>query len=166
MGQSTTPATTVPSDRTTRPATMTVAVSQGGAMQAPTTAPAITIIHTADGFPGFESTREWVLEKADDAVFGLLRNVEEPAIGLLVAEPWDLAPGYTPDLPDADLARIGVVRADQVALFAVATIAPDRQSVWLNLTAPIAINVETLEGRQIILDRQGWPLRHAVALAG
>lgn len=131
-------------------------------MQAPT----ITIISTPDGFPGFGDTREWVLEKDDDALFGLLRNVEEPAIGLLVAEPWDLAPGYSPDLPDADLARLGITAADQIALFVVATIAPDRQSVWLNLTAPITVNVETFEARQVILDRQGWPMRHPVAPKG
>ena len=131
-------------------------------MQAPT----ITIIRTTDGLPGFDSCREWVLERGDDAVFGLLRNVEEPAIGLLVAEPWELAPGYEPDLPDAELDRIGVTDADQVGIFVVATIAPDRQSVWLNLAAPIAINVETTEARQIILDRQGWPLRHPIALKG
>jgi flagellar assembly factor FliW len=162
MGQSIHPPTTVPTDRTTRPGTTMVPDSQGGAMQAPT----ITIIRTPDGFPGFDGTREWVLERADDAVFGLLRNVDEPAIGLLVAEPWDLAPGYDPDLPDADLGRLEITAPEQVALFVVATIAPDRSSVWLNLTAPIAVNVETMQARQIILDRQGWPMRHPIALKG
>jgi flagellar assembly factor FliW len=36
----------------------------------------------------------------------------------------------------------------------------------LNLTAPIAVNVETMQARQIILDRQGWPMRHPIALKG
>ncbi|MGZ4701536.1 MAG: flagellar assembly protein FliW, partial [Ilumatobacteraceae bacterium] len=80
-------------------------------------------IHTPDGLPGFDGAREWVLERGDDAVFALLRNVEQPAIGLLVTEPWDLAPGYEPDLPDDELSRIGVEEAADVQLLVVATIA-------------------------------------------
>ncbi|MGZ4793018.1 MAG: flagellar assembly protein FliW [Ilumatobacteraceae bacterium] len=132
-------------------------------------------IHTPDGLPGFDGAREWVLERGDDAVFALLRNVEQPAIGLLVTEPWDLAPGYEPDLPDDELSRIGVEEAADVQLFVVATIADytpelaptgDPGTIFLNLAAPITVNMRTHEARQVILDRQGWPLRHAVATRG
>ncbi|MEY2552822.1 MAG: flagellar assembly factor FliW [Ilumatobacteraceae bacterium] len=132
-------------------------------------------IHTPDGLPGFDAAREWVLEGDDDAVFALLRNVEQPAIGLLVTEPWDLAPGYEPDLPDEELARIGVHEAADVQLLVVATLAGDSTAgseaaeaatVFLNLAAPITVNVRTRQARQVILDRQGWPLRHAVGVGG
>ena len=133
-------------------------------------------IHTPDGLPGFDAAREWVLERGDDAVFALLRNVEQPAIGLLVTEPWDLAPGYEPDLPDEELARIGVQEAADVQLLVVATLAGASSvgsaaddaaaTIWLNLAAPITVNVRTHQARQVILDRQGWPLRHAVGVGG
>ncbi len=132
-------------------------------------------IHTPEGLPGFDGAREWVLERGDDAVLALLRNVEQPGIGLLVTEPWDLAPGYEPDLPDEELSRIGVEEAADVQLLVVATISSqmlepastdDAGTIWLNLAAPITVNVRTHEARQVILDRQGWPLRHAVATRG
>ena len=132
-------------------------------------------IHTPEGLPGFDGAREWVLERGDDAVFALLRNVEQPGIGLLVTEPWDLAPGYEPDLPDEELSRIGDEEAADVQLLVVATISSqmlepastdDAGTIWLNLAAPITVNVRTHEARQVILDRQGWPLRHAVATRG
>jgi flagellar assembly factor FliW len=132
-------------------------------------------IHTPDGLPGFNAARDWVLEGDDDAVFALLRNVEQPEIGLLVTEPWDLAPGYEPDLPDEELARIGVHEAADVQLLVVATLAGDSPidgeaveapTIWLNLAAPITVNVRTREARQVILDRQGWPLRHAIGAGG
>jgi flagellar assembly factor FliW len=130
---------------------------------------ATEVVHTPDGLPGFDSAREWVLEHDDDVAFALLRNVEQPGIGLVVIEPWELAPGYEPDLPDEELTRIGVDEPTDVQLFVVATIARESgagPSVWLNLAAPIAVNVRTRQARQVILDRQGWPLRHPVGAEG
>lgn len=129
------------------------------------------VVRTPDGLPGFDSAREWVLEGDGTSMFSLLRNVERPSIGLLVAPPWDLAPGYEPDLPDDELARIDVAGPADVELLVVATVAGSAPSdsgdapevaVWLNLAAPIVVNTRTATARQVILDRQGWPLRHPV----
>jgi flagellar assembly factor FliW len=122
---------------------------------------------TPEGIPGFERTRRWTLEREHpDAVFSLLRSVDQPGVGILVAEPWNLAPGYSPDLPDDELARIEIEGPEELELYVVATLSPDRQQVYLNLAAPLAIHSELRIGRQIILDRQGWPLRHPVAVRG
>jgi flagellar assembly factor FliW len=136
-------------------------------------APDPHLIHTPDGLPGFDSSRRWSLERGDaDAVFGLLQNLDQPGIGLMVTEPWELAPGYEPDLPDDELERIGIRDASDVTVLVVATI-PDRDErsdepgvIWLNLAAPITVNVRTNTARQVILDRQGWPLRHPIATRG
>jgi flagellar assembly factor FliW len=145
----------------------------------PTLTPEPTVIHTPDGLPGFGTARRWSFERgADDAVFGLLNNLDQPGIGLMVTEPWDLAPGYEPDLPDDELARIGVRDARDITLLVVATIpsngaldgSAEGQAdghadgvIWLNLAAPITVNARTNIARQVILDRQGWPLRHPVS---
>jgi flagellar assembly factor FliW len=147
------------------------------------------LVHTPVGLPGFDSARDWVLEGDDTKVFSLLRNLDEPSIGLLVAPPWDMAPGYEPDLPDEELVQMGIEDAGDVNLFVVATIvessprpavpepdtapesapetAPERSvTVLLNLAAPIVLNRHSGVARQLILDRQGWPLRHPVVAKG
>jgi len=125
------------------------------------------VVMTPEGIPGFERSREWVLEREHpDAVFSLLRSVDLPGVGILVAEPWNLAPGYSPDLPDDELARIEVTGPEDLELYVVATLAPDRQQVFLNLAAPLVVHAERRLARQVILDRQGWPLRHPVAVRG
>jgi flagellar assembly factor FliW len=141
------------------------------------------VIHTPDGIPGFAESRHWSYERDDDTgMFAILRNLDQPGVGLMVTEPWDLAPGYEPDLPDDELERIGVLDASDITVLVVATIAaapahpavdataaPAGDSaaaparIWLNLAAPITINVRTNQARQVILDRQGWPLRHPVS---
>jgi flagellar assembly factor FliW len=131
----------------------------------------MTLVHTPDGLPGFDGVHAWELESDDTSSFSLLRNVEQPSIGLLVTAPWDLAPGYEPDLPDDELARLGVVGPAEVEVLVVATIAPRTRpdqplSIWLNLAAPIVVNTRTSAARQVILDRQGWPLRHPVMAEG
>lgn len=125
------------------------------------------VVTTPDGLPGFERSREWQLERGHpEAVFSVLRSLDSPGVGLLVAEPWELAPGYDPDLPDDELARIDVTEPEQVELYVVATIAEDRQLVYLNLVAPLVVHAQSRLARQVILDRQGWPLRHAVSVKG
>ncbi len=154
------------------------------------------LVHTPVGLPGFDRARDWVLEGDDTKVFSLLRNLDEPSIGLLLAPPWDMAPGYEPDLPDEELVQMGIEDAGDVNLFVVATIveSPPRESiadhgaqpsadssadraaepapqeravtVLLNLAAPIVLNRHSGVARQLILDRQGWPLRHAVVAKG
>ena len=125
------------------------------------------LVHTPTGLPGFDTARDWVLEGDDTRVFSLLRNLEEPSIGLLVTQPWDLAPGYEPDLPDEELTLMGVDGPGDVSLYVVATIAGSAtedgaRTVLLNLAAPIVLHNRTGIARQVILDRQGWPLRHPV----
>ncbi|MCU1393237.1 MAG: hypothetical protein JWM34_1665 [Ilumatobacteraceae bacterium] len=131
------------------------------------------LIHTPDGLPGFDTARHWSLDRAaPDAVFGLLNNLDQPGVGLMVTEPWELAPGYEPDLPDDELERIGIRDASDISVLVVATIptAPESATeadraegvIWLNLAAPITVNVRTNTARQVILDRQGWPLRHPI----
>ncbi len=123
------------------------------------------VITTPDGLPGFDALRSWVIElSAPDAVFSVMRSLDEPGIGLLVAEPWDLAPGYAPDLPDAEMAAIGATEPTDVAVFVVAHIDVEGRQAWLNLAAPIVVNAGKGVARQMILDRQGWPMRHPVAL--
>ncbi len=102
------------------------------------------VVTTPDGLPGFERARDWQLERGHpEALFSILRSLDTPGVGLLVAEPWDLAPGYEPDLPEDELARIDVTAPDQVELYVVATITEDRQLVHLNLVAPLVVHAES-----------------------
>jgi len=71
----------------------------------------------------------------------------------------ELAPGYEPDLPDEELERIGIRDASDISVLVVATIparsgSDDASVIWLNLAAPITVNVRTNTARQVILDRQ------------
>lgn len=125
------------------------------------------VITTPDGLPGFDDLRTWVLEQAnDEAVFSLLRSIDRPGVGLLVAEPWSLAPGYEPNLPDAEMQALGAAEPDDVAVLVVARIDVQAKQAYLNLAAPIVVHAAKGLARQMILDRQGWPMRHPVALGG
>ena len=123
------------------------------------------VITTPDGLPGFDDLRAWVLEQSgDEAVFSVLRSLDRPGIALLVAEPWQLAPGYAPDLPDAEMVALGADEPDDVAVLVVVRLDIDSKHAFLNLAAPIVVHAAKGVARQMILDRQGWPMRHPVAL--
>lgn len=121
-------------------------------------------ITTPVGIPGFTDLRHWQLEAIPDGVFSHLRSLDRDGVGLIVAEPWDLVPGYEPDLPDGDLAELAVTAPEQVLVLVVVSIDASAGRAWVNLAAPIVVNTDSCAARQVVLDRQGWPVRHELIL--
>lgn len=128
------------------------------------------ILHFPAGIPGLPETREFVLESlapdpTEDSAFELLRSLDD-SVSLIVTQPWTFFPDYAPDLPDEQLAEIGIDQAEDVTMFCSVTLDQDNGCVYLNLLGPFVVNVSTRVGCQIVLSDADWPLRARVDLSG
>lgn len=130
---------------------------------APTPAAAIdTKIHFAEGIPGFNELRDWELV----ALVGLepfhwLRAVEKQNLMLMVVEPHLVVDNYVPILSRTDQVRLGLSTDAPPLIFTIVTLWDDR-SVTVNLKAPLVLNVKTMQGAQLVLDGQDWPMRQLI----
>ena len=110
------------------------------------------------GLVGFERyTRFALVPSGREGVFWL-QSLDEPALAFVLADPFRVAAGYAVDVPDADVAAIGATRAPDVLLLAVVTLnGTPGGTPTANLRAPLAFNVATRRGRQVVLpdDRYG-----------
>lgn len=100
------------------------------------------VIHFPRGIIGFEDRKEFtLLQIRPDAPFLVLQSMDEPGLGLLVADPYGFLPDYTLKLGDAEQKMLQVEKRDDLAVLVTVAIPPGRpEETVLSLTGPILIN--------------------------
>lgn len=102
------------------------------------------------GLIGFENLREFALvELKPGSPFRFLQSMENPGMGLMLADPFSFLPAYEIRLAAAE-ERILKVRSirDLVILVTVTVPKGNPEGTTLNLTGPICINVQERLGLQ------------------
>ena len=126
----------------------------------------VPVLEFPGGIPGLPDATNFVLEaftEDEEPLFSLLRSVDD-TVSLIVTQPWLFFPEYAPDLPDDQLAEIGITSPEDVTLFCPVTLDQAENCVYVNLVGPFVVNVATRTGRQIVLSDGQWPLRARVDL--
>ena len=124
-----------------------------------------SVIEFAEGLPGFEQTRRFVLLSSPElAPLHLLHHVEGPAASFLAVDPRIVLPSYRTELAASDRARLGA--GDDASLLWLALVTMNAgQGPSVNLRAPIVVNPARMLGFQVMPHNSLYPLRHPLALA-
>ncbi|HPG27713.1 MAG TPA: flagellar assembly protein FliW [Myxococcota bacterium] len=114
-----------------------------------------------DPLPGFPNkTRYVVMEHAEGSDMAWLASLEDPDLAFVVATPWDFFPNYDPPVGREHLAALGIERREDVELVCIVTLAG--KNIYLNLAAPLLINVVTRRGMQVVSDDPRYTTRAAI----
>ncbi|MDR2488135.1 MAG: flagellar assembly protein FliW [Desulfovibrio sp.] len=103
------------------------------------------------GIIGFEDAREFtLLQIQENSPLLVLQSMEEPSLGLLVADPFAFVPEYSLDVSDAEQHMLQARDVQELAVLVTATIPPGRpEETVLNLLGPIVVNHRARIGLQI-----------------
>jgi flagellar assembly factor FliW len=127
------------------------------------TVPADRIFELDPGLVGFPQARRFVLfDLKPGSPFKWMLSLEEPDLGFAVVEPADLVPGY--QAPVAEAVRALSCDVQDLALFVLATIPEQPTELFLNLLAPIVVDLRTRRGRQLVLEDTRLDPAHRVSL--
>ena len=109
------------------------------------------VIHFPRGIIGFESKKAFtLLQIRPDAPFLVLQSLDDPGLGLLVADPYGFVPDYRVRVSDAEQKLLGITSQEQVAVLVTVSIPPGRpEDTVISLTGPILINHEARLGLQV-----------------
>lgn len=109
------------------------------------------IIYFSRGLIGFDDKRDFALiQLSENSPFLLLQSLEDPALGLLVADPYSFMDDYEVRLSEAEKRILRVENVRQLAVLVTVTIPPGRpDETTLNLGGPIVINSEAKRGMQV-----------------
>ena len=109
------------------------------------------VLHFPRGIIGFENHREFVLlQLKEDSPFLMLQAMNDPKVGLMVADPFSFTTDYEIKVADAEQKLLQIEDPSQVAVLVTVTIphgAPERTA--LNLSGPILVNYGARIGLQV-----------------
>jgi len=105
-----------------------------------------SILKFENGIFGFEELKEFVLFDSKEKIFHWLCSISEPEI---------IFPLFLMKAIDKDYPSEGKTEA-----FGVVTLNSDPTKISINLKAPIYINSQDKQGKQVILDNSKYPVKH------
>jgi flagellar assembly factor FliW len=117
----------------------------------------------ADGLPGLEDEKEFALlshEKSEPICW--LQSLVNWEIALPVLNPFLVCPTYSFDITDEDVETLKIQDIKSVCVLNVLVIPKDVNEMTINLVAPIIVNIENHQGRQIFLDDKKYKIRTKV----
>lgn len=109
------------------------------------------VIHFPRGVIGFETAREFtLLQIQENAPLLVLQSMEEPTLGLLVADPFVFLPDYNLTVSDAEQQILQAEGVEDLAVLITVTIPPGKpEEMALNLLGPIVLNHRARIGLQV-----------------
>jgi len=121
------------------------------------------VVRFADGLPGFEQLRDFLLVTRDEcAPFIFLASLENLDVTLPLL-PFAMASGGTAlEAPADSRGRLGEGPGALIGAYAVVSIGPDAREITANLRAPVLVNLDTRRGCQAILPDETFPLQAPV----
>jgi len=113
------------------------------------------------GLVGFEHHREFALVRVrEDSAFFLLQSSTDPALGLMVADPYVYLPDYRIKISGAEqeLLRLRTIR-EAVVLVTVTIPRGKPEDAVLNLVGPLVVNIRQRLGLQVPQNQLPHPAR-------
>ena len=103
------------------------------------------------GLMGFEDKHRFtLLQLREGSPFLVLQSLEDPTLGLLVADPYSFLPDYRIRVGDAEQRLLGVTHVREVAVLVTVSIPEGKpEKTALNLVGPILINHPQRLGLQV-----------------
>ena len=109
------------------------------------------VLRFPKGLIGYADKRDFaLLHIHENAPFMLLQSLEDPNLGLMVADPYSFVQDYSIRLNDAEQNMLNVTRPEQISVLVTVSIPPGRpENTCLNLVGPVIINHEARLGLQV-----------------
>ncbi|WP_350344128.1 flagellar assembly protein FliW [Proteinivorax tanatarense] len=120
-----------------------------------------TIINFPKGLLGFEHLKEYIIleEPGSEGIFYWLQSCQESTVEFLVTRP-QLFVNYKVNVELEQLEDIGVTKPDQVETLSIVNLPQDITKATVNLRAPVIINHQTLQGKQLVLNDEKLSIKY------
>ncbi|MBM7606242.1 flagellar assembly factor FliW [Metabacillus crassostreae] len=118
------------------------------------------IIHFQSGIPGFQGEKSFVLlQLEEDSPFWILQSMTTSQLGFVTVEPFQYFTTYEFEISENDRSNLSLKSEKDVAIWVFLTIKEPFIESTANLQAPIIINSNNRQAKQIILNDSNYKTR-------
>jgi flagellar assembly factor FliW len=120
------------------------------------------IVHFKDGIPAFEDEHEFViLPYEEESPYYFMQSLKSPELAFLLTVPFLFFQDYSFELDDRTVEELDITNNDKVYYYALITI-PNGSIRYMtaNLVAPIVLNTENMQAKQVILEKSEYTTKH------
>lgn len=124
------------------------------------------LIEFRDGLLGFPECRSWALLRGSKSGTAWLQSADHSALVFLLVDPFVYFDGYTTELSESELRRIGAKDASELGVFAIVTLPiPGQETCTANLQGPVVMNLVARRGTQVVFGEGPFGVRAPIELA-
>ncbi|MFC1556300.1 flagellar assembly protein FliW [candidate division KSB1 bacterium] len=110
-----------------------------------------------EGLIGFENLQEFVIiDLIEYEPFQWLVSVDDPEIAFPIISPLLVIDDYSPKINRAEMYNLGDFKDEDLLLYAIVTLRPEKNIVTANLKGPILINQRSKTGQQIVVQEEHY----------
>ena len=122
------------------------------------------ILRFRKGLFGFEDEREFlVIPFSENGTLYSLQSVATPQLSFVLMHPFSLDPGYAPVLQAEELAELKAEKSEDLYYYVLCAVKKPVSESTVNMKCPVAINPDTREAMQVILESRDWQMRHRLS---
>ena len=120
------------------------------------------IVYFKDGIPAFETEHEFViLPYEEESPYYFMQSLNTPDLAFLLTIPFLFFNDYSFEIDDATVNELGIKNQDDVFYYSMVTI-PNGSIRYMtaNLLAPIVLNGENMQAKQVVLEQSTYTTKH------
>lgn len=116
------------------------------------------------GMFGFEDETKFLLLPFEaDSILYSLQSLATPQLSFLLMHPFSLDGSYAPVLQPEELKALHAERSEDLCYYVLCALRKPVAESTINMKCPIAVNLDTMEAMQVILEDGPWQMRHPLS---
>ena len=120
------------------------------------------VVHFKEGIPAFEDEQEFIILPYDEeSPYYFMQSLKTPELAFILTVPFMFFPDYAIEIDDDTVKTLNIKNQEKVEIYALVTI-PNGSVRYMtaNLLAPVVINGENMQAKQIVMDKSNYKTKH------
>ncbi len=117
------------------------------------------VVKFEKGILAFEDKKDFLIIRNEDTDFYYLQSLEDAEITFILADLKELMPEYNPEVAVEQLVELGEIK-NNLAIYNICTVQEEIKDMTVNLVGPIVINLDANKGKQVIVTKDEYTVKH------